>query len=77
MFLFLTFFLGILSSICFYSVINKTKDDSKNPMKWVSIWSIFMNEFIEGIRVRNSKVVFLGVAAIVLLVLALICFFKY
>lgn len=35
-----------------------------------------MNEFIEGIRVRNSKVVFLGVAAIVLLVLALICFFN-
>ena len=77
MFLFLSFFLGVLSSICFFIVKNEAKDGNNNPWKWESIWSIFLNEYIKGIKNKNKKVIFLGTTAFVLLALAIICFILF
>ena len=77
MFLFLSFFFGILSSICFFTVKNEARDENNNPLKWESVWSMFMTEYINGIKKKNKKIILLGTSAIVLLVLAIICFILF
>jgi len=77
MFLFLSFFLGILSSICFFSVKNEAKDGDNNPWKWESVWNRFMTEYINGIKKKNKKIILLGTTAFALLALAIICFILF
>ncbi len=77
MFLFLSFFLGILSSICFFSVKNEAKDEDNSPWKWESVWNIFMTEYINGFKKKSKKIILLGTTAIALLALAIICFILF
>ena len=53
--IFTFFFLGILSSICFFSVRNEAKDRDNSPWKWESVWSIFMTEYINGIKKKIRR----------------------
>lgn len=77
MFQFLAFFFGILSSFCFLRVKNEARDDNNNPWKWEPIWIIFMAEYINGIKKKNKKIIFLGTSGFVLLALAITCFILY